>query len=58
MKKVLWRKLLLKTFVWLITELLLNLIGIDDLADYSEFLFENRTSTPSSSGVANISLVS
>ncbi len=58
MKKVLWRKLLLKTFVWLITELLLNLIGIDDLADYSEFLFENRTSSLASLNVANIALVS
>ncbi|WP_201026066.1 hypothetical protein [Mastigocoleus testarum] len=57
MKKVLWRKLFLKTFVWLITELLLNLIGIDDLADYSEFLFENRTSNSASLGVANIALV-
>lgn len=58
MKKVLWRKLLLKTFVWLITELLLNLIGIDDLADYSEFLFENRTSSLARLNVANIALIS
>lgn len=58
MKKVLWRKLLLKTFVWLITELLLNLIGIDDLADYSEFLFENRASSLARLNVANIALVS
>ncbi len=37
-----WRKLLVKTSFWLATEILLNLIGIDDLADYSEFVFENR----------------
>ena len=37
-----WRKLLLKTSFWIATEILLNLIGIDDLADYSEFVFENR----------------
>ena len=29
-----------RVFIWLIAEILLNYIGIDDLADYSEFLFE------------------
>ncbi|MEL6461930.1 MAG: hypothetical protein AAFX46_13395 [Cyanobacteria bacterium J06636_27] len=37
-----WQKLLIKTSCWLATEIFLNLIGIDDLADYSEFVFENR----------------
>ena len=31
-----WQKI---TF-WLIAEITLNLIGLDDLADYSEFIFE------------------
>ncbi|MGB3691182.1 MAG: hypothetical protein WA865_18805 [Spirulinaceae cyanobacterium] len=26
--------------IWLAAEIFLNLIGIDDLADYSEFIFE------------------
>lgn len=40
-----WRKLLVKTSFWLATEIILNLIGIDDLADYSEFVFENQNFT-------------
>lgn len=38
-----WRKLLVKSSFWLATEILLNLIGIDDLADYSEFIYENKS---------------
>lgn len=37
-----WRKLLIKIFFWLVTEFLFNLLGIDDLADYSEFVYENK----------------
>lgn len=37
-----WQKLLVKTSFWLATEIVLNLIGIDDLADYSEFVYENK----------------
>ncbi|AFY58444.1 hypothetical protein Riv7116_6088 [Rivularia sp. PCC 7116] len=37
-----WQKLLVKTSFWLATEIILNLIGIDDLADYSEFVYENK----------------
>ncbi len=33
-----WQKLVLKIFLWLFIEALLNLTGTDDLADYSEFL--------------------
>ena len=33
-----WQKI---TF-WLIAEITLNLIGLDDLADYSEFIFEQQ----------------
>lgn len=34
-----WKKLLLTTAVWLGTEIYFNPIGIDDLVDYSEFIF-------------------
>ncbi len=34
-----WKKLLLKTTFWLATEICFTLIGIDDLVDYSEFIF-------------------
>lgn len=31
-----------KIIVWLITEIIFNVLGIDDLADYSEFIFEKQ----------------
>ena len=34
-------KLIAKAVIWLVTEILFNFMGIDDLADYSEFVFEN-----------------
>ena len=35
-----WQKGLAKVAVWLVAEISLNFLGIDDLADYSEFIFE------------------
>ncbi len=35
-------KSIAKTMIWLVAEILLNCLGIDDLADYSEFVFENN----------------
>jgi hypothetical protein len=32
-----------KFVLWLVVEIILTLTGIDDLADYSEFLFEHPT---------------
>lgn len=43
--RVKWRKLIIKTAVWLIAEILLSLLGIDDIADYSEFVFERDLAT-------------
>ena len=40
--KVRWRTLLTKTIIWLVAEILLNSIGIDTLADYSEFVFDKN----------------
>ncbi len=37
-----WQKLLVKISFWLAAEIFLNLLGIDDLADYSEFIFEHK----------------
>ncbi len=37
-----WKKLLARTTVWLLAEISLNLIGLDDLADYGEFVFERN----------------
>lgn len=36
--KVEWQKVLVKTAIWLAVELVLNLLGLDSLADYSEFI--------------------
>ena len=35
-----WQKLLLIVTFWLATEICFNWLGIDDLADYSEFIFK------------------
>lgn len=40
--KMQWQKVFVKTTVWLTAEILLNLLGVDDLADYSEFIFERH----------------
>ncbi len=37
-----WKTLLTKTFIWLVAEILLNSIGLDTLADYSEFVFDKN----------------
>lgn len=40
-----WKKLLIKTTLWLVAEIWFNFLGIDDLADYSEF-FEHNEQPP------------
>ena len=35
-----------KVIVWVIAEIILNVLGLDDLADYSEFLFERTVHKP------------
>ncbi|MDJ0708096.1 MAG: hypothetical protein QNJ46_32890 [Leptolyngbyaceae cyanobacterium MO_188.B28] len=37
-----WKKGLIRTVVWVTAEILLNCVGGDDLADYSEFIFERH----------------
>lgn len=37
-----WKQLIISLSLWLIAEFCLNLVGIDDLADYSEYLFERH----------------
>ena len=34
-----WKKVVYKTGTWLAAEIWLNLIGLDNLADYGEFIF-------------------
>ena len=40
--KVKWKTLLFRASVWLIVEISLNLLGLDSLADYSEFVFDRN----------------
>jgi hypothetical protein len=36
--KALQKNMLTQMVVWLLTEIVLNLVGLDNLADYSEFI--------------------
>jgi hypothetical protein len=36
------RNLIIRTTTWLIAEVILNLVGLDNLADYSEFVFDQN----------------
>ncbi|MDJ0531744.1 MAG: hypothetical protein QNJ70_04465 [Xenococcaceae cyanobacterium MO_207.B15] len=38
--KTIWKQSLFRAMVWLSAEIILNCVGLDDLADYSEFIFE------------------
>jgi hypothetical protein len=40
-----WERQMIKLTVWVFTEVLLNLVGLDNLADYSEFLGDRREIT-------------
>ena len=40
--KVKWKTLLFRASVWLTVEISLNLLGLDSLADYSEFVFDRN----------------
>lgn len=37
-----WQKVWLKATIWLAAEIILNLIGLDNIADYSEFIFDRE----------------
>lgn len=40
--KIHWKAALLKLIVWIAAEVVLNLLGLDSLADYSEFLHDQE----------------
>jgi hypothetical protein len=35
-----WKILIVKITIWLAAEICLNFLGLDSLADYSEFIFQ------------------
>jgi hypothetical protein len=43
-----WKQLLIRAAVWGVAELLLTLMGLDDLADYNEYVFQNHSLTQQS----------
>ncbi|MGD1951027.1 MAG: hypothetical protein ACFB14_15455 [Leptolyngbyaceae cyanobacterium] len=43
--KINYCQLLAKLLVWLVAEVVLNYVGLDNLADYSEYLKEQSTVT-------------
>lgn len=42
MATVRWQKLLTSLVAWLLAEIFLSYVGLDNLADYSEFLSDRR----------------
>jgi hypothetical protein len=52
-----WKKLLVKTSLWLTSEVVLGLCGTDTIADYSEFLGALRDPAIASCSCATITLV-
>lgn len=40
--KTQWQKVWVKAIAWLVVEIILNVLGLDNLADYSEFIFEKQ----------------
>lgn len=40
--KLCWKTLLVRIIIWLLLEIGLNFLGLDDLADYSEFLWDRN----------------
>ncbi len=43
--QVKWKTLITQVLVWMLLEFILNLLGLDQLADYDEFLSHVRSST-------------
>ena len=58
MRTIRWKKLLFDMSIWLVAEIILNIIGIDDLADYSEFLQGAKSNVSLNSAVATFVAVS
>ena len=40
--KIKWSRLVIKIVVWLFAEIYLTVMGLDNLADYGEFVFQYR----------------
>ena len=45
MMKINYRQLLVKLLMWFVAEVVLSYVGLDNLADYSEYLKEQSTAS-------------
>lgn len=52
--QVKWKTLITQVLVWMLLEFILNLLGLDDLANYDEFLSHVRSSTLMSAQTFNV----
>jgi hypothetical protein len=52
--QVRWGKLMTKTAMWVSAELLLGIVGVDTLADYSEFLSQHQVVTQVAEAFSNL----
>ncbi len=55
--QVRWRKTLLKGTLWLSSELVLGMIGMDTVADYGEFLMQYQIADHINQAIATITTV-
>lgn len=55
-RRMKWPQLLARTAIWLGAEIALTSLGLDNLADYSEYLFRDRSDLLAS-GAALVMLV-
>ncbi|MGK7942367.1 MAG: hypothetical protein AB4062_19850 [Crocosphaera sp.] len=42
MCSITYKKVITRLFIWLLFEIFLTCLGLDDLADYGEFIFERN----------------
>ena len=52
-----WRKTLLKGTLWLSSELVLGMLGMDTVADYGEFLMQHQVTDQIHHAIATITTV-
>ena len=52
-----WKKLLLNLSIWLTAEVVLTVLGLDNLADYSEFIAQSNAISVASNTVAALTTV-
>ena len=52
-----WKKLLLNLSIWLTAEIILTALGLDNLADYGEFIIQSNGAAFTNDAVAALTAV-